>query len=251
VTETARKQHVILCEGFDDRSFWAGWLGYLGCTDPSKQGRVKVKDAHGLPVQGSGRFLFHPRAGACIILHPYGGRSKLRGAANEYLKDHKTHPIDRMIFNLDSDAESGSEDTARDVIRGIAAHFGSEVENPGTGTFDLDGIRTSAVIWQCADEDAPGVPRKQTLERLVAASIRAAYPARGSAVEEWLAAEPKAEAAVTGKNYGYSYLAKWYAQHGADDFFRALWRDEAVVEQLRRRIEADGAWAMVQDLVAE
>ncbi len=250
MTEPTRKQHVILCEGFDDRSFWVGWLLYLQCTDPSEQGRKRVEDAYG-SVQGRGRYLFHSPRGACIIVHPYGGRSKLRSAANEYLKDHKTRPINRMILNLDSDAQSGSHDTARDVIRGIAAHFGSEAEEPGTAAFDLGGIRTSAVIWECTDEDPiPGVPRKQTLERLVAASIRAAYPGRGSSVEQWLAAEPKGEA-VTHKSYGYSYLAKWYYEHGADDFFRALWRDEAVVEQLRQRIEPHGAWAMVQDLVAE
>ncbi len=251
MTEPARKQHVILCEGFDDRSFWVGWLRHLRCTDPTEQGRRKVKDAHGLPVQGKGHYLFHSPGGACVILHPYGGRSKLRDTANEYLKHHKTRPINRMILNLDSDADSGSHDTARDLIRGIATHFGSEVEEPGTAVFDLDGIMASAVIWECTDEDPiPGVPRKQTLERLVAASIRAAYPDRGSTVDEWLAAEPKGEV-VSHKSYGYSYLAKWYSKHGADDFFRALWRDRAVVEQLHRRLEAHGAWTMVQEMVAE
>ncbi len=250
--EPARKQQVILCEGFDDRSFWVGWLRHLKCTDPSNRGRRIVKDAYELRVQGKGRYLFHSPGGACIIVHPYGGRSKLRRTVNEYLKDHTTHPIHRMILNLDSDAESDSDDGARAAVRGLVARLGSQVEAPTAAAFDLDGIQTSTVIWECADEASiPGIPRKQTLERLVAASIRGAYPARGSAVEDWLAAEPRGEAAVTPKSYGYSYLAKWYAEYGADDFFRALWRDEEVVAQLRHRLETNGAWASVQDLVAE
>jgi len=27
-------ESVILCEGYHDRAFWAGWLLHLGCTDP-------------------------------------------------------------------------------------------------------------------------------------------------------------------------------------------------------------------------
>jgi len=77
----------------------------------------------------------------------------------------------------------------------------------------------------------------------------AAYPDRGPAVDGWLATEPLAE--ITHKNYGYSYLAKWYAEHGADDFFRALWRDEAVAGQLRARLEKTGAWQTVASLVAD
>ncbi len=101
MTERNRKQHVILCEGYDDRSFWVGWLRYLQCTDPSDQGRKRAVDAYGNPVQGRGRYLFHSPTGACIIVRPYGGRSKLRRAANEYVKEHRTQPIHRLILNLD------------------------------------------------------------------------------------------------------------------------------------------------------
>ena len=26
-------ESLVLCEGYHDRAFWAGWLGRLGCSD--------------------------------------------------------------------------------------------------------------------------------------------------------------------------------------------------------------------------
>ena len=41
-------ESVILCEGYYDRAFWAGWLTHLGCTDPGQRAngthRIPVKD---------------------------------------------------------------------------------------------------------------------------------------------------------------------------------------------------------------
>ncbi len=35
------------------------------------------------------------------------------------------------------------------------------------------------------------------------------------------------------------------------DFFRAIWRDEAVAGQLRKRLEKPGSWKTVVDLVRD
>ena len=52
-------ESVILCEGFLDRAFWAGWLEHLGCTDPGRQpgkpGRVPVKGPSGPATGGASR----------------------------------------------------------------------------------------------------------------------------------------------------------------------------------------------------
>lgn len=246
----SRQQYVILCEGYDDRSFWAGWLLYLGCEDPSNQGKKRVKDIYGKTV-GSGSFLFRTPRDVVIIVKPYHGRSKLGFAVKDYIDEQGTCPIDRLILNLDSDAEDDSGSNARDAVRGILIRHGATLDPTSVLEADIAGIRVSAVVWECNDEGGiPGIPRKQTLERLVAASIRAAYPDRGPTVEKWLGAEPKGEGPMTPKNYSYSYLAKWYAEHGADDFFRALWRDEAVARQLRQRLEERGAWAVARALTA-
>lgn len=247
MTEKAAKQHVVLCEGFDDRSFWSGWLKHLGCTDPSERGKKTVTDVWGRPVKGKGRYLFRTLAGSDVVIHPFHGRSNAGSAVAEYL-DGQVYAPDRMILNLDSDADNGSG-SAEQAAQTIAEwHGGSAVA--GDGSYQLDETRLVPVIWKCSDpHPTPGVPRKQTLERLIAASIQAAFPDRGPAVEEWLAAEPRGK--TIPKSYGYSYLAKWYAEHGADDFLREIWRDESVALELRKRLEATGAWTIVEDLVAD
>lgn len=248
MSDKEEKQHVILCEGFDDRSFWAGWLLHLDCTDPTDRGKRPARDAWGRPVKGGGRYLFRTPGDSSVLVHPFHGRANAGKAAGEYLGGQVYRP-DLMILNLDSDAENGSADGARAAFRRIVEDHGGKLEGDGDGPFDLDGVRLSAVIWECGDDDpTPGVPRKQTLERLVAAAIQAAYPARGPVVDEWLAAEPRG-GEPRPKNYGYSYLAKWYAEHGADDFFRAIWRQQEVVARLRERLEKTGAWATVASLV--
>ena len=60
---SAKRQHIVLCEGFDDRSFWTGWLLHLGCDDPSQGGRTTAYDKWGHPIRGRGRFAFTTAAG--------------------------------------------------------------------------------------------------------------------------------------------------------------------------------------------
>lgn len=91
------------------------------------------------------------------------------------------------------------------------------------------------------------MPAKQTLERLASAAIVAGYPDRGPGVQTWLDAPPRGQRIA--KSYAHSYFAKWHADHGDGDLYENLWRDEAIVAELRRRLESRGAWKVVQDLV--
>lgn len=242
--EKAFPQHAILCEGYDDRSFWAGWLGALGCEDR----KGDPNDVWGRPVRGEGRFVFQAPTGARIILHPVGGRSRLRPFARTYLAD-RNHRFDRVVVNLDPDlpATEARPSEGYDLVRGIVEHYRGSAT--GEGRFRVGETEVVAVVWECDDPpETPGVPEKQTLERLVAASIVAAYPDRARAVVDWLAAEPLGGDGP--KHHGYSYLAKWWAEHGADDFFRELWRDEVVARELEARLRASGAWERIEALVA-
>lgn len=246
MTGQAPGLNVVLCEGYDDRSFWSGWIQFKGCAV-----RKGIPDIYGRMV-GGGRFHFHTPRQSSVVIRSYGGRANLTDTFLDELKDHrKDYRIRRLVLNLDSDAEAGEERTgARDAIRQIAVTHGAQVDDPTRESFEIDGMTVSTVIWECSDDSAvEGVPRQQTLERLVSASIQAAYPGRGAAVERWLADEP--EGGTGHKNYGLSFLAKWYADHGADDFYRAVWRDQNVAEQLRSRLEATGAWAVAEALVAD
>lgn len=249
MTEKIDKQHIVLCEGFEDRDFWAGWLRHLGCTDPTDRGRKKVTDAWGRTVAG-GKFLFRTPGGSNVIVDHFRGRANARRAAKVYLQGGANRP-DRLVINLDSDAENGSGDGgALEAIRQIVRHCDGAAASGSAGPFQLDDVQVFPVIWECADPETPGVPGKQTLERLVTAAIQAAYPDRGPVVADYLAAEPRVEV-TPAKSYSYSYYAKWYGDHGVGDFFKAIWLDEAVARQLRERLEKTGSWEAVVSLVED
>ena len=93
------------------------------------------------------------------------------------------------------------------------------------------------------------MPAKQTLERLVTASIQTAAPDRGAAVERWLNDEPRGLRLP--KSFGYSYFAKWYSDHGEGHFYECLWQDPDVVRELEKRLRSSGAWQTVEELVQD
>lgn len=244
------RQHVILCEGYDDRAFWVGWLLRMGCKDLSLRAdsnRIKrVEDPWGRMVS-RGQFGFATATGTFVRLVPCDGGGNVGATAAQFFKEHANHPIDRLLINLDADDTLDSTSTsARDIIAGVVrAQNGDAISDAG-GSYFVAGVRVCPVVWECADRAAPGIPGKQTLERLVAAAIVAAYPQRGPTVATWLAAPPAG--GDSHKHHALSYLAKWYAEHGPDDFFKHLWRDEATAAQLESRLRDSGAWAHVEAL---
>ncbi len=246
MSEPAR-QHVILCEGFDDRAFFRGWLLHLGCTDPTRGGKQAAPDVGGRPVQG-GRYLFTTPEGSAVLVEPFRGRSKAEAAAREHLGGLQAHRPTRVILNLDSDDDGDHGSGAEDQVRGIAQRLGAEELR--LGCYEVGGSLLYPLIWRCGDPaGAPGLPNKQTLERLIVAAILAAYPDRGPTVETWLEAAPAG--LKLAKSYSASYFAKWHSNLGESHFFESLWRDERIVAALRERLLATGAWRVVEELVAD
>jgi hypothetical protein len=240
------RQNVVLCEGFDDRSFWKGWLLHLGCSDPTEGGRKQVQDVRGRIVTGKGRYLFRTPTGSDVIVQPFRGRNNARQAVEEYLGDRQPVRPGRVILNLDADEEAEPSSSAEDQIRGIAEALGGIRREQGA--YEIRGSLLYPVIWRCEDgEPTPGLPEKQTLERLAASAIRAAEPLRGEGVQTWLDGEPVGLALP--RSYSYSYFAKWYSNHGEGHFYECLWQDEVVVRELQRQLEPTGAWQYVDELV--
>ncbi len=95
-------------------------------------------------------------------------------------------------------------------------------------------IQTATVIWHAAGDFGPGVPAKQTLERLVCGALSLAYRDRGQTVQEWLAST---SGDTSPKSYSWSHMAGWYAEHGCDDFYRLVWREEPVREELQALLD--------------
>ncbi len=207
-----------------------------------------VSDAWGRPVRGRGRFLFRAPSGSLVLVQPFHGRSNARDAVSEHLGDRQPNKPVRVLLNLDSDGDDTADLSAEDHVRSIALDLGGQETEPGS--YEIGGSLLHAVIWRCDDPaPVPGVPKQQTLERLVAASVQAAYPGRGPAVETWLNAEPAGDTVT--KSFAHSYFAKWYACHGSGNFYEALWQDTRVAEQLTTRLEATGAARIVEAMVAD
>ena len=246
----------VLCEGYLDRNFWAGWLLRLGCIDPGEQRggpRRPVLDPWSKQVR-SGHFAFHSKSGKFIRVVPCDGKSNVLRTAGDRLKRRSVEKLHFVVVNIDSDAEAG-ESAAVDIptvvgVENMVARHGTYQREPH-GDFRLeDGtIVTAPVCWSASDAGIPGIPTKQTLERLVCSAILAAYPDRGPVVQNWLDSRPAAPLAGP-KEYAWSYMAGWYAEFGSDSFFREVWRDEGVAQQLESRLKACGAWR-IGELLAE
>ncbi len=248
-------ESVILCEGYHDRAFWSGWLLALNCSDLRPLTGEKTKDPWG-KVVAKGAYAFRSASGRFIRVSPVQGVGNILGDAIGLLKLRTTHALDHLVITVDSDAVEGDTEqrsaghTIKDVLATVTREgmIGSLDAN-GDLIMDGDGTRVSLVRWEAADASGPGLPSKQTLERLVCAAICAAYPERGENVHAWLASRHKPPK-ETVKEYAWSYYAGWLATHGTDHFYRCLWDDPRVRPELRARLTGSGAWR-IADAIAE
>lgn len=258
------KESVILCEGYHDRAFWAGWLEYLGCTDPGRRpgrtARADVLDPWGNKVT-EGQYGYHSKTGKFIRVFPCEGdrRRVLREARNRFngeqqrLQQGAESRLARLILNVDpdvnTDGTSAQTGFRHQDLRCLVQEYDASAAEDERGDLSLFGgaILVSLIRWEAGDQPGDGLPNQQTLERLVCAALTAAYPDRGPAVQKWLDSRP--DGLKTGpKEYGWSYMAGWYAEFGCEAFYRNIWRDERVVAELQSRLTECGAWRVAEAL---
>ena len=248
---------VILCEGYHDRAFWAGWLLSSRCTDQSLEAngstRRRPKDPWKSPV-APGQYAYLAPNSLFLRVQPCGGIGNVLPAARVRLRERITKPLSHLIINIDPDTESSSSETtglgAKDVLETVNRIAADATLLP-SGDIDLDGGKTRVrlIRWEISPpHNPPGLPTKNTLERLVSAAITEAYPGRGEAVDNWLRARPGPPKPCP-KEHAWSYLAGWYAESGCDFFYQQLWSDELVRERLRVHLTASGAWTAVEGMV--
>jgi hypothetical protein len=134
-------------------------------------------------------------------------------------------------------------------VEAMARALDPSATQDADGNIDLGGTKVSLIRWEASDPVVDGLPNQQTLERLVCAALIAAYPQRGMGVQAWL--DSRHQPPPMGvKEYAWSYMAGWYAEHGCEDFYAHLWRDSRVVGELETRLRASGAWQVVADLAS-
>lgn len=245
-------ESVVLCEGYLDRAFWAGWLRRLGCTIPEKADGC-IRDELGRPVHG-GQHMYLFKSGQYVRVVPCGGKPEVLREARQRLSQRKMKPrLTRLIINVDPDVDvhepSAATGLRREDVLAIAREFDPQATETPKGDTALDGGATlvSLVRWETEGHHVPGVPTRQTLERLVCTALVVAYPDRGPAVDAWLESRPDPPS-PTPKESAWSHMAGWYAEHGCEAFYKLVWQDAAVARELESRLRESGAWRIAEAL---
>ena len=246
-------ERIVLCEGYHDRAFWQGALEHFGCTDPGANAggvRKPVQDLAGRRVAG-GDFAFNTPSGHFVRVRPCrGDRSLVLAELKTLLSRLATQPIERFIVNIDDDGDVRTDikrNSFPEAVRMATASVAPDVIEDANGDLIIGETRVSAAAWWTGEAHSPSLPWKQTLERMVAAALDAAYPGRGMAVGEWLAGTPGKDGS---KPHAWSHMAGWYADHGCEGFYRFVWNDSAVVEQLKTRLDGCGVLRMMQEIAS-
>ncbi len=252
-------ESVVLCEGYLDRAFWAGWLERLECKDPGRPtdesaARKRVFDRAGKQVTG-GQFAFDSKSEKFVRVVPCRGKDNIWREMDTRLGRRDMRPVlARLVINRDADvpAQSKRKGSSGVTPADLLAHIkktepSAELNEQEEIELDEGATKVCLVRWEALDEDAPGLPKKQTLERLVCAAIIAVYPERAPAVHAWLNSRPDPPPADP-KEHAWSYMAGWYAAHGCEDFYRAVWRDHEVATALESRLRKSGALRIAEAL---
>jgi hypothetical protein len=231
----------VLCEGYDDRSFWQGWLeDRLGFT-PRKL--ASERGRHGALRDC---YTYQTKAGGLIHVIACRGGLEVWAIAREKLRDRTAKPISRLVINVDVD-----DGTIGDLRASIQSLLDSLAPHASGEDWTLeDGTLVSLVPWHVpvsGSYDLPGVPAKQTLERIVCTAICRAKPEWGEDVKAWLASRRDPRGAEH-KAHGWSYVAGWFADHGPGDYYAAVWRDPAIAAELEGLMEVLGARRIVDAL---
>jgi hypothetical protein len=247
-------ESVILCEGYHDRAFWDGWLTCLGCnSDGFKPGTTgyPALDPWNDPVRG-GQFAYRSLTGSFVRIRPCHGKSNVVKVARIRLTERTTKQLVRLVINIDVDTPATSTAPAglsQQNVLNLVQQFDSAAAINSAGEIEMDAgaTKVSLIRWETPDPPTPGLPDQQTLERLVSAALVAAYPDRGPAVQNWLAARP-GPPDPDPKEHAWSYMAGWYAGYGCEAFYSNLWSDPGVAAELEQRLRASGAWNIAETL---
>ncbi|MGC4094052.1 MAG: hypothetical protein QM756_40315 [Polyangiaceae bacterium] len=237
----SRRSYELFCEGYHDRAFLGGLLvSRPGWRDPrGSKNQPVLNPVSGLKVE-KGRHSFEHAGGAFVEVVPAEGRPKVIKFAKQRVKAAPTSPLAGVIAVVDLDSED-QDLQLEEVLTQQRQH----VQNI-QGTFET---AVSVVQWCALGPAMPGVPAKHTLERVVCLALGRAYSDRAAHVHRWLDVVA-AGAPSDVKQFAWSYMAGWYAEHGCDDFYRCLWRDPEVVAHLYDVLVPSGIMEVLRELEA-
>lgn len=247
----------IFCEGYHDRSFWAGWLLLLGCEALGGPGRTPALDPWGKKLP-SGEYAYKTPRGRFVRLKPCQGITEVIKAARLRLLGRETQPVTRVILNADLDEMADGTVAAgasltMDAVLAMAQQLDSGAQARDGCTVEMDSGRTLIHLlhWRTERATASGIPHQETLERIICTAITEAHPLRAGAVDNWLTSRPHPLPPEDPKAHAWSYMAGWYCDGGCDGFYTRIWNEPTVQKRLRDLLTTMGVWAMVENVINE
>lgn len=140
------------------------------------------------------------------------------------MTQHATKPLRHLVVNVDADANADGSPANTAVLQ--LRHFQDalrqakfQIADKGADVLMVNGeIQVALIRWDASDPPVQHLPNQQTLERLVTASITAAYPDRGATIANWLASRQNPPVAGP-KEFAWSHMAGWYSDMVATTSF--------------------------------
>ena len=235
---------LIYCEGYHDRDFLSGLF-----EDALRFESLRENRGHPGLQQGKGVHGFL-RGELVVSVRPSEGKDLARTFFAERLSTVASKRLAGLVLCVDEDDASSDADARKRAHDRIATVVDDADFDRATSTLRLtDGteVRLLPITWCCADPSSGSLPHRQNLERLIVSACCEAYPDRGAAVETWLASRPTPpiDPSAHAKSYSWSHMAGWFPSPGGNEFFRALWRDDAIRAALAKRMSATGIDAVL------
>lgn len=229
---------VVHVEGFDDRHFLAGMierLGWIPARDKHTQERVKTLLADSRTPNTSFGYL-SPSRDRALLVNP-----GLAGHGNE------ARVFERVAFAL------SESERRRELVAVVDSDLLWDEADPTRPRVDRmravdPEARVELAVWHWRPSvDRPGVPKTQTLERLVLGVLSELDGSKGhgAIVERFLEEAPRATK-LTAKHFAWATMAKWYGEHGCGDFYQALWKDEPFADAMLATLDAQGTLAKLR-----
>lgn len=242
------KESLILCEGFDDRDFLAGWLQHAnGWSDPTDGGR-ELPPTFGGGKPERGVFYFDDPSGVARVgILQAGGRAGLTPRIKLRLEGFS--PLRSLVVVADPDHDVDSQsrpviDLVRQAL--VADGFAANGPPPWTvGNLHVEVVEMAVGTHAAAELDA-----QERLERLVTAAFAEAHPDRYSAMLQWLNGRPRPSGS-TAMAMHWSAMAAWFPDTGGADYLRrAIWQDPPMAKTLRRLVGLTGLDVVTQRLAS-
>ncbi len=205
---------AIVCEGYQDRSFFSGWLDYVYSAQ-------KYDLPKGHRLAGRGVYCKQIPQKHSVVIVPAEGKSKVAQTSADYSKNSAAE-LRRILMVVDTDRTEPAASRSN-MLSSYCSERGIDLPNTQTTTVADRTIEVRVEVWH------------PTLEAVIRGALDVACAGEMSAVDAFLANQPNRPTKPTGKEPAFTYCSAWRPDSFGDDFFAHVWRDQQIREALLSR----------------